>query len=95
MKTGIELIAEERQRQIEEEGWTQEHDKGHKSGALAIVAMCYACPHKYRPMFSPIAWFRHIGWDLKYWKPSNRIRDLQKAGALIAAEIDRLQNLGI
>lgn len=27
MKTGIELIAEERQRQIEIEGWTAEHDK--------------------------------------------------------------------
>lgn len=26
MKTGIELIAEERQRQIEVEGWTPEYD---------------------------------------------------------------------
>jgi len=26
MKTGVELIAEERKRQIEKEGWTAEHD---------------------------------------------------------------------
>ena len=33
MKTGIELITEERQRQIEVEGWTKDHDKK-KAGAL-------------------------------------------------------------
>ena len=27
MKTGIEIIAEERQRQMDVEGWTLEHDK--------------------------------------------------------------------
>jgi hypothetical protein len=31
-------------------------------------------------------------WDWRFWKPSvDPIRDLVKAGALIAAEIDRLQ----
>ena len=93
MKTGIELIAEERQRQIKEEGYSAEHDQEHRKGELAIVAMCYTCPAKYRPMFSPVSWLQQIGWNLKWWKPSTHIRDLQKAGALIAAEIDRLQNL--
>lgn len=92
-KTGIELIAEERQRQIKEEGYSAEHDQEHRKGELAIVAMCYACPIKYRPMFSPVSWFSRIGWNLKWWKPSTRVRDLQKAGALIVAEIDRLQNV--
>jgi hypothetical protein len=33
-------------------------------------------------------------WDNKYWKPSeDKVRNLVKAGALIAAEIDRLQRL--
>ena len=34
-------------------------------------------------------------WDLEWFKPSpyDRIRELVKAGALIAAEIDRLQNI--
>lgn len=43
MKTGIELIAEERRRQIEAEGWTAEHDKGENSnGQLAAAAASYA-----------------------------------------------------
>jgi len=29
-------------------------------------------------------------WGKEWWKPSDRRRDLVKAGALIAAEIDRL-----
>ncbi len=35
-------------------------------------------------------------WDwFKWWKPTpeNRIKELAKAGALIAAEIDRIQNI--
>lgn len=32
-------------------------------------------------------------WNLKYWKPGERIDELTKAGALIAAEIDRLQQI--
>lgn len=29
-------------------------------------------------------------WDESWWKPTNRRRDLVKAGALILAEIERL-----
>jgi hypothetical protein len=46
MKTGIELIAEERKRQIEVEGWTAEHDDEHTDGELALAAVCYATPIK-------------------------------------------------
>ncbi len=44
MKTGIELIAQERQRQVSEEGWTAEHDDGHTDQELARAASCYANP---------------------------------------------------
>ncbi|WP_373400076.1 hypothetical protein V8V91_10940 [Algoriphagus halophilus] len=47
MKTGIELIAEERQRQIEKEGWTSEHDAKHKNGELAHAAATYAMTDLY------------------------------------------------
>lgn len=89
MKTGIELIAEERQRQIEVEGWTAEHDKEQAIGELALAASCYAMIPELRPSELPPS---HWPW-VNYWKPSpnDRIRELQKAGALIAAEIDRLQ----
>lgn len=102
MKTGIELIAEERQRQIEIEGWTIAHDKQeHDDEDLAQAAACCARPWYSRNMQDnglPERW----PWDKKWWKPAKepklpgfagRIRELQKAGALIAAEIDRLNSL--
>jgi hypothetical protein len=84
METGIELIAEERQRQIEVEGWTKEHDSGHRNNELIDAAMQYLGAD----LIS--CW----PWGDESYKPSpdNRVRELQKAGALIAAEIDRLQN---
>lgn len=98
MKTGIELIAEERQRQIEVEGWTPEHDAEHTDNSIAKAAACYATPADKRNMGNwpegvfPALW----PWDLKWWKPTpdNRVKELIKAGALIAAEIDRLQSGG-
>ena len=42
MKTAIELITEERARQISDEGWSEEHDHSHTDGALASAAACYA-----------------------------------------------------
>ena len=91
MKTGVELIAEERRRQIETEGWTAEHDKQQAIGELALAASCYAIIPELRPVELPPPHWPWIG----AWKPTpnDRIRELQKAGALIAAEIDRLQAL--
>ena len=97
MKTGIELIAEERQRQIEKEGWTKEHDAQHIDNELAVAAASYAMPEGARTFmktqdgnYLPIFW----RFEAKWWKPcpQDRVRELIKAGALIAAEIDRIQN---
>ncbi|UBM58258.1 hypothetical protein LAG90_15750 [Marinilongibacter aquaticus] len=97
MKTGIELIAEERQRQIEKEGWTPEHDARHDTGDLAHAAAAYASAELYRRTTSPGYNNTPPIWPFEstWWKPTpeNRIRELQKAGALIAAEIDRLNAL--
>ena len=99
MKTGIELIAEERQRQIEVECWTPKHDSKHVNGELANAASYYAMTDETIDFINN-QWGNdmhlHIWpFDLKWLKrtPENRIRDLQKAGALIAAEIDRIQYL--
>lgn len=89
-KTAIELIAEERQRQIDAEGWTPEHDDEHCCGELADAAWCYLHYFMSFPFVgdAPTNW----PWDLSWWKPSDDpVRNLVKAGALIAAEIDRLQ----
>lgn len=86
LSIGARLIAAERQRQIEVEGWTAEHDAEHDHGELARAAAAYAMQS---PMLFP--------WDDTWWKPvpADRIRELEKAGALIAAEIDRLLRLRI
>ena len=76
--SGAELIAAERQRQIDAEGWTPEHDDLHDGGELAYAAVGYI--KRDRAEF-PLSWT---------FKPGDRVRDLVKAGALIAAEIDRL-----
>ena len=46
MKTGIELISAERQRQIEKEGYDADHDSLHESYELAMAAACYCAPAK-------------------------------------------------
>ena len=109
---GIELITEERQRQINNEGWTAEHDEQHTEGELALVAALYATPE---PLYvkrknggnisfiDPWPWHDEVectrygdgltykvpAWDKR--KKHNKLRRLVIAGALIAAEIDRLE----
>lgn len=79
MSTGAELIAAERRRQVEVEGYTAEHDaqRGHPE-ELVRAALCYASG------FSD-GW----PWRPRDYKPGrDRVRELVKAGALIAAAID-------
>lgn len=96
MKTGIERIAAERQRQVEVEGWTPEHDDEHDGGQMSAAATAYAFQGH---LATAVRFFARdpIGfwpWDVSWWKPSDDpIRNLEKAGALIAAEIDRLQRI--
>lgn len=80
MITGISQIAAERHRQQHEEGWTAEHDDQHTHGELAAAAACYLAPERNLWPF-----------ERRYYKPSGRIYSLVKAGALIAAELDRLE----
>ena len=84
MTEGARRIVRERDRQLAEEGWTAEHDAHWEHGEIARAAACYAWPIP--------ATLKRWPWDWKWWKPSphDRIRELEKAGALIAAEIDRL-----
>ena len=112
MKTGIELISEERKRQVNEEGWTPEHDAQHVHGQLSKAAACYALDFEEifvmkaekgsaPQSFDPWPWFNDYyrysdgpptkikAWDKR--KEHDRITKLKIAGALIAAEIDRIQ----
>ncbi|UXS25627.1 hypothetical protein FY153_07155 [Agrobacterium tumefaciens] len=82
---GAKAIAAERRRQIEQEGWTPQRDDQYVNGELLQAAACYALHDGGVKDIPPPAW----PWSDKWWKPSGVQRDLEKAGALIAAEIDR------
>jgi len=88
--TGAEMIAAERRRQIEIEGWTPEYDEQHTDGSLVEAAVMYArycdASRFMPPLGPPMGW----PWDEAAWKPCPRLRGLTRAGALLAAEIDRL-----
>lgn len=97
-KAAADVLAE-RQRQVEEEGWTAAHDDEHYSGDLSAAASSYALAtaillapgqpgDPYTADNPPEAWPPE--WE---FKPSNPRRMLVKAGALILAEIERLDRM--
>lgn len=90
---GAQLIVNERKRQIEHEGWSSVHDEKHARGELSHAAAAYLEFYYFKLSVTamPIMW----PWSRKWWKPSpDPVRNLVKAGALIAAEIDRIQKRG-
>ena len=85
MKTGIEEIAEERAEQINKHGITLERDQQYDSQELIDAAVSIATD-------SPAHW----PWNptlLVHYKSKSTIEKLRIAGALLAAEIDRLKSL--
>lgn len=95
MKTGVELIAEERQEQIEKHGWDFEHDKNHDDGSLVDAAIAIAFnDENIEARFEAPTW----AWDIRNHKQQSKRKGIEKierlkvAGALLAAEIDRLQS---
>ena len=82
--SGCDAIYNERKRQIEEEHYDENHDKNETIENLALASAAYATGYN---KFWP--------WDLKQCKPGDLTisgirRDLVKAGALIAAAIDKI-----
>ena len=103
-REALDLIASERERQVSKEGWTVAHDDEHADESLATVASIYARPSHQRgshlsdryPLgHLPSRW--PVSWAWEWWKPtpSDRVRELVKAGALIVAEIERLQRAAL
>jgi hypothetical protein len=90
-RVGISQAAEdvliERRRQGSDEGWTPEHDDAQVSHELAEAAAGYAIASTGKPfeLFETI-W----PWEPHWFRPSDPRWMLVKAGALIIAEIERL-----
>jgi hypothetical protein len=110
MKTGIELIAEERQKQINGHGYDNEHDEMETAFQLSSAAAMCICSainidakeHTHYDDMGNVArfqlrqnetkkWGEQWPWDFDWRDGDDKIKLLTKAGALIAAEIDRLQ----
>jgi hypothetical protein len=89
-KTGVELIAQERQEQLLKHKFTLEHDKEEfeKHGDVLGSAIKYLLT----------GWDEHWPkpWE-RYWKErldeKTEVEKLAVVGALVAAKIDLLQNL--
>ena len=115
MKTGIELIAEERTRQIEVKKYDENHDEEHNSLQLSSAAACcivsaqnkileadhYPCfdgtpKSRFQINTSEGKWVDGFPWpEHDKRNKHSEIKSLIIAGALIAAEIDRLQTKGV
>ena len=94
MKTGIELIAQERKEQIEKHGWDADHDNHHTYGELRKVAAILAVQDTDAKVYDE-GGFSSGGnvWGLEEKLRTDSIHRLKVAGALIAAEIDRIQRI--
>jgi hypothetical protein len=107
MKSGIELIAAERMRQMNIDGYTPEHDDKHTDGELVDAALVYgecssiqargATGAEIREVFDEGEPYAQMDWPWRNQEgqydhlkiEDDRIFNLVKSGALIAAEIDR------
>ncbi|PPU15573.1 hypothetical protein XacyCFBP2565_07045 [Xanthomonas arboricola pv. corylina] len=96
LSTGVQAIAEERARQVQVEGMTPEGDAGYRYGQLAWAAVAYL---QLSAMELRDGGRAHIAtasppacwpWDASWWKPRDVRRDLVRAGALIAAQLDAI-----
>lgn len=91
MSIGIEKLATERVRQIEEKGYDAEHDHNHvlllRWGAQAYLRHAIALDEGVDLTAEECQW----PWSEEFWKPGTAEEDLIKAGAMIAADLDVLE----
>jgi hypothetical protein len=99
--SALQDVAAERNRQVRAEGWDDIHDDCHDRSELALAAACYALSGtpKDESIFIHGRWYSPRDlfwpWDKEWWKPSDSRRNLVKAGALLLAEIERLDRAAL
>ena len=88
MNQFLELVAKERTRQINDEGYAHEHDDKHTDGSLADAAACYANTINSNEELIP-----YWPWEPEYLKKEEKSRKDQiiTACAMLMAEYDRLE----
>lgn len=96
MSEGATRILKERIRQIEVEGWDADHDDEHDAGDLAVMAAGLAVYGTDAYIEDPAGRIERDpadirdAWGLIQKHKDNPTRMLEIAGALIAAELDRV-----
>lgn len=95
---GVKAIAKERDRQVREEGYNPEYDLTHIS-ELAFAAQSYVAAAAHQIKFGeedsfpqenvPESWPWQSGPQGE-WRPYSVVRNLERAGALVAAALDAL-----
>ncbi|HGA3321942.1 TPA: LysM peptidoglycan-binding domain-containing protein [Pseudomonas aeruginosa] len=84
----LDVLAE-RRRQVEAEGWTPEHDDLYCAAELPRAAAAYILSGANDE--APAIW----PFLAKWWKPRDARANYMRAGALILAEIERLDRAGV
>lgn len=87
LSNAVTDVLAERQRQQDVEGWTIAHDDMHNGGQMPEAAACYITGYK---EWSLTDKRQRWPWALRWWKPKDRRHNLVRAGALVLAEIERL-----
>ncbi len=88
-RTIIGMVAVERQRQIDEEKFTAEHDDKHDQEELIDAAHAYIAAADNRGLINALDLWP---WEANTFRPSaSKVRNLVKAIALLIAEAERLQ----
>lgn len=92
-KTGIELIAQEREEQISKHGFSSVNDKRYKDGQLMQAARYCIRQSGWKPRYTKSNW--PADWDSLYAHKIMRKTNIEKlvvAGALLMAENYREPN---
>jgi hypothetical protein len=91
-RPSLTAIAEERYRQVDEEGYTFAHDDAHGHNDLADAAASYAQePESRRTLGGPP---RLWPWAVEDWKPDSEIRDVQTADGIYPGDLIRYSDEG-
>jgi hypothetical protein len=85
----MRAVIAERFRQIEQEGWSTDHDDKHFRGELAQAGAAYLVHAGTESQTAPHDW----PWSHHWWKPAGYRRDLVRGVALAIAEGERFDRL--
>lgn len=98
MKTAIDLIQEECDRQVYEHNYTADHDDKLVNGELALAAMCYLIPlDRDEIVFETMGDTQSVSIIDEFWpwsgdsfKYKDQKTNLIRAAAMLQKELDRI-----